>query len=110
MAMVREGSPIGGNPVLVASGAMVQECMKAAEGTTWSVLDLYRPHPIDRRHFDDLTHGRPVLVVEDNLESPIARALGVRGICPPEYLFEYGTEAELLAKAGLDAASIRRAV
>lgn len=108
--VVIDRTPMEGMPVIVSSGRMVRECLKAIEGTPYGLIDLYRPHPLDGVALCDATYKRKILVVEDNLGNPIAKALGEHGICPSEYLFEYGTEADLLKKAGIDTESIRKAI
>lgn len=93
--IVKEGSP----HVVTSGVMMLKECLKATEGTGWGVIDHYRPS----KRFEAVGY-----VVEDNLRGPIAKLLGLPGICPADYVFEYGPEDFLLKKAGLDAESIRR--
>jgi len=100
-----------GSPMVITSGALISECAKAIEGTEAGLLNISMVHPLRMNPF-----RVPVVVVEDNMGAPIARALAGLGfeikasLCPQKYLFEYGTEADMLRHAGLDAARIREAI
>jgi transketolase len=104
-------APRTGSPIVVTSGALIAECAKAVEGTDAGLLNIARVHPLRI-----LPVRSPVVVVEDNMGAPIAKALAGLGfeikasLCPQKYLFEYGTEADMLRHAGLDAESIRKAI
>ncbi len=103
--------PRSGSPVVVTSGALLTECARAIDGTKAGLVNISRVHPLRMLPF----HA-PVVVVEDNMGAPIAKTLAGLGfeikasLCPQKYLFEYGTEADLLRHAGLDAMSIRKAI
>jgi 1-deoxy-D-xylulose-5-phosphate synthase len=108
---------------LLSFGALLGEVLRAAESMNATVADMRWVKPLDEILIARLAAGHDLLVsVEDNAlcggaGSAVTESLARRGISVgflalglPDRFLEHGERAEILARCGLDAAGIQRAV
>jgi 1-deoxy-D-xylulose-5-phosphate synthase len=128
---LREPWALGGGRVLrrgrgvalLSFGALLGEVLRAAGSLNATVADMRWVKPLDEILIARLAAGHDLLVsVEDNAlcggaGSAVSEALARRGISVgflalglPDRFLEHGERAEILARCGLDAAGIERAV
>ena len=108
---------------LLAFGAMVAPCARVADALDATLVNMRFVKPLDQALVLELARTHAAFVtVEDNVVaggagSSVAELLTARGIALPilqlglpDGFLDHGSREELLAQAGLDAASIERAI
>ncbi|RTZ62671.1 MAG: 1-deoxy-D-xylulose-5-phosphate synthase [Gammaproteobacteria bacterium] len=113
----------GKGVAILAFGTMVAPAEKVAEKLDATLVNMRFVKPLDEQMVEKMAKSHTLLVtIEENViqggaGSAVAETLSARGLNTrllqlglPDQFIEHGTQAELLADCGLDAAGIERSI